>query len=420
MEDIIECCAGTDVHKEILVVCTLTGPLNRKPQKELREFSASTAGLLELATWLEELAITHVAMESTGIYWKPLWNLLASSDCDFNLMLANARNVKNVPGHKTDRCDATWIARLCRAGLIESSFVPPRDIEELRELTRYRKRLIRDTTAEKNRIHKTLRRNNVGIDSCMADIFCVSGIALLEALIDGEVITADKLDLIIKGRTRSKIPQLLDALNIGLSTHARQMIQYSYKHLLYAEQLIMEVEQDIDNHLVPYSEQKALLDTIPGIDKHAAAILIAELGVDMSVFPSAKHCASWAGICPGNKESAGKKGRTKAIHGNKALRAILCESAWASSRCRQTRISSRYWRLVKRMGEKKAILAIGHLLLVISYNALKDLKPYNELGADYFTQKPPHINLMIKKLLRAGYAVIPPEIQETNAETGPA
>jgi transposase len=420
MEDIIERCAGIDVHKEILVVCTLTGPLNQKPQKELREFSTSTAGLLELAAWLEELEITHVAMESTGIYWKPLWNLLASSDSDFNLMLANARNVKNVPGHKTDRCDAAWIARLCRAGLIESSFVPPLDIEELRELTRYRKRLIRDTTAEKNRIHKTLRRNNVGIDSCMADIFCVSGRALLQALIDGEVITTDKLDLIIKGRTRSKMPQLLDALNVGVSKHARQMIQYSYKHLLYIEQSILEVEQDIDRHLLPYSEQAALLDTIPGIDKHAAAILIAELGVDMSVFPSVKHCASWAGICPGNKESAGKKGRTKAIHGNKALRSILCESAWASSRCRQTRIASRYWRLVKRMGEKKAILAIGHLLLVISYNVLKDLKPYNELGADYFTQKPPHINLMIKKLLRAGYAVIPPEIQETNAETGPA
>jgi transposase len=327
MEDILERCAGIDVHKEMLVVCTLTGSLSRQPDKELREFSASTSGLLELTTWLEELAITHVAMESIGIYWKPLWHMLASSDSNFNLMLANARNVKNVPGHKTDRCDAAWIARLCRAELIESSFVPPQDIEELRELTRYRKRLVRDATAEKNRINKTLSRNNVRINSYMSKIFSVSGRALLEALIDGEVITLDKLNMIIKGRTRSKIPQLLDALNIGLDGHARQMVQYSYKHLQYIEQLTLEVEQDIDKHLVPYREQVELLDTIPGIDKHAAAILIAELGTDMSVFPSAKHCASWAGICPGNKESAGKKGKAKAVHGNKALRSVCYVNA---------------------------------------------------------------------------------------------
>jgi transposase len=337
-----------------------------------------------------------------------VWHILAGSDYNFKLLLANARTIKNVPGHKTDKCDAKWIARLTRAGLIEGSFVPPQDIEELRELTRYRKKLIHDATAEKNRIHKVLKKYNIRIDSCMSDLFSVSGRAIIGAIIDGEVITSDKLEQIVQTRMRSKIPEILNALNCELGVTAREMLEYSYGHLQYLEQLIQKIEKDIDNHLTPYKKQAELLDTIPGVDKNGAAILIAELGVDMLVFPSAKHCSSWAGVSPGNKESAGKKGRTKAVHGNKALRAVLCECAWAASRKRGSHLASKYWRLVKRMGEKKAIFAIGHSLLTIAYYILKDLVAYKELGSEYAEKnKPNHINLMIKKLVKAGYSVIP-------------
>ena len=408
MDAIIECSAGIDVHKDVVMACALTGPLNRKPQEEIREYSTSTKDLLALAEWLGEQRITDIAMESAGIYWKPVWHVLAGSEYNFKLLLANARTIKNVPGRKTDKCDAKWIAKLTRAGLIEGSFVPPQNIEELRELTRYRKRLISDATAEKNRIHKILKKYNIRIDSYMSDIFSLSGRAVLDALIGGEVITLEKLELIVQTSMRSKIPEILNALNCEIGTNTREMLDYSCSHLQYLEQLVRKIEKNIDDHLTPYKKQAELLDTIPGVDKNGAAVLIAELGVDMSVFPSAKHCSSWAGLSPGNKESAGKKGRTKAVHGNKALRSILCECAWAASRKRGSHIASKYWRLVKRMGEKKAIFAIGHTLLTIAYNILKDLSPYKELGSDYFEKsKPNHINLMIKKLLNAGYCVIP-------------
>ncbi len=286
--------------------------------------------------------------------------------------------------------------------------MPPEDIEELRELTRYRKRLISDATAEKNRIHKILKRHNIRIDTYMSDLFSVSGRAILEALISGEVITGEKLDQIVQTSMRSKIPELLNAFNCDLGVTAREMLDYSYSHLQYLEQMIQKIEKNIDDHLTPYKKQVELLDTMPGVNKNGAAVLIAELGVDMSVFPSDKHCSSWAGLSPGNKESAGKKGRTKAVHGNKALRDVLCECAWAASRKRGSHLAAKYWRLVKRMGEKKAIFAIGHSLLTIAYHILKDLVPYKELGPDYVEKnKPNHINLMIKKLIKAGYCVIP-------------
>ncbi len=421
LEAILEKVAGIDVHKDILAVCALTGPLEQKPKEEIREYSTSTQDLLALTEWLGELGVTDIAMESTGIYWKPIWHVLSGSDYNFNLLLANARTIKNTPGHKTDRHDARRIAKLTRAGLIEGSFVPPEDIEELRELTRYRKRMISNITAEKNRIHKILRRRNLRIDTYMSDLFSVSGRAILEKVISGEVITDERLGQIVQTRMRSKIPELLNALNCDLGITAREMLDYSYSHLQYLEQLIQKIEKNIDDHLTPYKKQVELLDTMPGVNKNGAAVLIAELGVDMSVFPSDKHCASWAGVSPGNKESAGKKGRTKAVHGNKALRDVLCECAWAATRKRGSHLAAKYWRLVKSMGEKKAIFAIGHSLLTIAYHILKDLVPYKELGPGYADKnKPNHINLMIKKLIKAGYCVTPnPDVMSTAIQALP-
>jgi transposase len=242
----------------------------------------------------------------------------------------------------------------------------------------------------------------------MNDLFSVSGRAILEALIGGEVITGEKLGQIVHTRLHSKIPELLDALNCDLGVTTREMLDYFFSHLQYLEQLMEKIEKNIDNHLTPYKKQVEPLDTMPGVNKNGAAVLIAELGVDMSVFPSDKHYSSWAGVSPGNKESAGKKGRTKAIHGNKALRDVLCECAWAAPRKRGSHLAAKYWRLVKRMGEKKAIFAIAHSLLTIAYHILKDLVPYKEIGPDYAEKnKPNHINLMIKKLIKAGYCVIP-------------
>lgn len=305
MDAILESCAGLDVHQQTVVACVLSGPLDRKPTKVVRTFSTTTTELLALAEWLEESKCSHVAMESTGIYWKPVWNILEASS--FELLLANAQRIKNVPGRKTDVKDSEWIAQLLRSGLIEGSFVPPHEIRDLRDLTRYRKKLVYETTQEKNRIHKILQDANIKITSYISDIFGVSGRRILNALVDGERLTEFKLNSMVFGSLKSKIPQLLEALNGNLRLHHQDMIRYSWDHLLYLEKAIERIEKKIDDCLKPYRYEVELLDSIPGVNQKAASIIIAELGPDMSVFPSHSHLASWSGVCPGNNESAGKK-----------------------------------------------------------------------------------------------------------------
>ncbi|ODA41257.1 Mobile element protein [Desulfosporosinus sp. BG] len=305
MDAVLECCAGLDVHQETVVACVLFGPLEHKPKKEIRMFSTTTPDLLKLADWLEGQKCSHVAMESTGIYWKPVWNILETGT--FQLILANAQRIKNVPGRKTDVKDAEWIAQLLRSGLIEGSFVPPVEIRDLRDLTRYRKKLLQDTTQEKNRIHKVLQDANIKITTYISDIFGVSGRNIMEALIDGEVITAEKLTQMVKGKVKSKVLGLVDALNNRLRSHHREMIRYSWEHLKFLEQTIAHVEMRIDQCLTPYRQDLELLDSIPGVNQTASAVMIAELGTDMSVFPTDNHLSSWAGVSPGNNESAGKK-----------------------------------------------------------------------------------------------------------------
>lgn len=305
MEAVLECCVGLDVHQETVVACVIFGPLEHRPKKEIRTFGTTTPELLTLADWLEERKCSHVAMESTGIYWKPVWNILETGS--YQLILANAQRIKNVPGRKTDVKDAEWIAQLLRSGLIEGSFVPPVEIRNLRDLTRYRKKLLQDTTQEKNRIHKVLQDANIKITTYISDIFGVSGRNILECLLTGEVITADRITRMVKGKIRNKVPSLVDALNNRLHSHHREMIRFSWRHLEYLEQTILDVEVRIEQCLYPYRQDVVLLDSIPGVSNTAAAIMIAELGTDMSVFPTDKHVSSWAGVSPGNNESAGKK-----------------------------------------------------------------------------------------------------------------
>ncbi|WP_245632955.1 IS110 family transposase [Alicyclobacillus kakegawensis] len=305
MEAILERCAGLDVHQESIVACVLVGPLDRSPKSEIRTFGTMVDDLLALADWLSETGCTHVAMESTGIYWKPVWNVLEAFD--FELLLANAHHIKNLPGRKTDMKDAEWIAKLLRCGLIEGSFVPSQEIRDLRDLTRYRKKLVQEATSEKNRIHRLLQDANIKLTTHMSDIFGVSGRLLLQKMIDGEVITLDFLETEMKGALRHKSAKLLRALNGHLRRHHRDMLRFSYEHLRFIERAISEVEAEIRAHVADKQEAFELITTIPGINENAAAIILAEIGADMDQFGGDKQLAAWAGLSPGNHESAGKK-----------------------------------------------------------------------------------------------------------------
>lgn len=404
MDAILERCAGLDVHQETVVACVLFGELDKKPRKEVRTFETTTSELLSMADWLIEKKCSHVAMESTGVYWKPIWNILEG--CSFELMLANAQRIKNVPGRKTDVKDAEWLAKLLRCGLIESSFVPTVEIRDLRDLTRYRKKLVNEATQEKNRIHKILQDANIKITTYLSDIFGVSGRNILQALITGKQITNDELKVIVKGKARDKIPQLVNALNSRLRPHHIDMIRYSWEHLIFLERTISDLETQINRCLAPYREEIQLLDAIPSVDETAAAIIVAEIGTDMSVFPTDKCLCSWAGVTPGNNESGGKKKQSKSTPGNKHLKAVLCECAWAAAMTKDTRFHACYWRWVKRMGKKKALVALAHLILKIAYHVLKTKTPYHELGPDYLPDRTKRQEQKyIKSLEAKGYKV---------------
>lgn len=409
MDAILERVAGLDVHQETVVACVIYGQLDRNPKKESQTFGTTVKELLKLQDWLVELNVTDVAMESTGVYWKPVWNILEG---EFNLILANAQRIKNVPGRKTDVSDAAWIAKLARSGLIESSFVPPVEFRDLRDLTRYRRKLLGNTTAEKNRIHKILQDANIKLSTYVSDVFGVSGRALLETILDGVVLEIDDVRALVKTSLKKKAPQIVDALNGRIRAHHRNLIQMHYDHLTYIEDQITQLESEIKKLITPYQEEMDLLITIPGIKIDAAASILGEIGIDMSKFPTEKHLASWGGFSPGNNESAGKKKSTKTTKGNKGLKTVMCQVAWAAMKTKDSRLSSFYYRLVKRRGPYKANMALAHLLLRIIYQVIKTKTPYKELGWDYLPTKERKIDYFIKKLQNMGYEV---DIQETKS-----
>jgi transposase len=410
MEDILDCCCGLDVHKESIVACLLQGPLGNglKPQSEVREFGTQLKDLLALRKWLEEHKCNHVAMESTGIYWQPVYAILETSLSDeMHLLVVNARHMRNVPGKKTDMRDAEWIATLLRAGLLKGSFVPERDIRDLRQFTRYRKALIRDITSQKNRIEKLLQSNGFRLSTFLSDIFGSSGSALMHQLVQVGFITKQSLDICLKARARQKASEILSSLNGTLSVPQRKLLKMQLAHLADLQDNLREVETEIHDGFSQFQEPIELLDSIPGIDQTAAYTILAEVGKEMAAFPTAQHICSWAGLAPGNYKSANKQKKQRITQGNKYLKTILCEVAWVIASHKKLYLSSWYWRLKQHTDSKRAIVALARKLLVIIYTMLKTEQLYNE--QKFLERKKASeqrkVKRMVYELSQLGYAV---------------
>jgi transposase len=384
MDRFVERCAGLDVHKDS-VAATVRVPGNgRERLQETRTFSTTTRGLLTLADWLASYAVTLVGMESTGCYWKPVFHLLEDR---FECWLLNPRHLRNVPGRKTDVQDSAWICELVEHGLVRASFVPPRPIRELRDLTRYRKAQIEERSREVQRLDKVLQDAGIKLSSVASETLGVSVPRMLEALAAG---THDPQVLaeLAKGRLRRKLPALREALAGRFrSEHHGLLVAQILAHIDYLDETIATLSERIEQLLAPFSQQRELLETIPGIGRIAAQVLIAEIGLDMRVFPSSAQLASWAGQCPGNRESAGKRRSGKPRYGSNWLRTTLTESAKAASRCKGTYLSAQYKRLRGRRGPGKATGALSHSILVAAYHVLDRHVPYQDLGADYFDRR---------------------------------
>jgi transposase len=339
-----------------------------------------TSDLLRLDDWLHELDVTVVAMESTGVFWHPIFNVLEEGR---EIILVNAQHMKAVPGHKTDVKDSEWLADLLRHGLLQASFIPPKPIRELRELTRYRKTLVQERNQEVNRLQKVLEGANIKLAAVATDVLGKSGRDMLEAVVGGEQ-DAEALASMARGRLRAKLPDLRLALEGRVQPHHRFLLQRILAHIDFLDQSIAQVEQEIEQHLRPFEEAVELVQSITGLQATTTAGILAEIGIDMTRFPSDKHLASWAGVCPGNKQSAGKRLSGKTTQGNTHLRALLGEAAWAAARTKGTYLSAFYHRLARRRGKKKALVALEHKLLIIIYHVLLTKKTYSDLGAEYF------------------------------------
>ena len=376
-------CCGLDVHKSTITACVRLQEGGGKPRKIVRRFGAMTDDLRAMASWLMQEGVTHVAMESTGVYWKPVWNILEGQ---FTLVLANAQHVKNVPGRKTDTKDSEWLAELLQHGLLAGSFVPPRLIRDLRDLTRTRAALTQESSRIASRIQKVLEDANIKLASVASDALGKSGQAMLAAVIAGQSDPERLADLAL-GTLRGKIPQLRRALDGLIRDHHRFLLRRLLVQWRFVENEIELIDQrleQIEKEEPQIAEAVTRWDTVPGVDRIAAWGLVAEMGFDMEQFPSAKHAASWGGVCPGNHESAGKRlgGRTR--KGNPWLRRILGQSAWAAARTKNTYVAVQFRRLAAKRGRKRAIVALGHSLLVIGYHLLRKQCLYQDLGADYF------------------------------------
>jgi len=374
-------CAGLDVHKKSVAACVLLTGTDGAVRRHRASFGTMTADLLALADWLDALGVTHVAMESTGVYWQPVHNVL--EDDARTLLLVNPQHFRAVPGRKTDVQDAEWLADLLRHGLLKASFIPPAPVRRLRELTRYRKVLARQRADEVNRVQKLLESANVKLAAVATDVLGVSGRAMLAALLEGQD-DPEALAELARGRLRAKLPELRRALEGRVQAHHRVLLAQLLAHIDFLESSIADLHLAMEAQLAPFAEAVELLQTIPGVGATAAGAIVAEIGDDMGRFPSAKHLASWAGVCPGNKQSGGKRLGGKTTQGNTWLRAMLGEVAWAAARSKGTYLHALFHRLARRRGSQKAIVAVAHSLLGSVYHILRDRQPYRDLGPDHF------------------------------------
>jgi transposase len=403
MEQQLERVAGLDVHKKTVVACVRAPAPGGGRTKVVQTFGTVTEQLLQLGDWLAAHGVTHVAMESTGVYWKPVYAALEDS---FTCLLVNAAHIKQVPGRKSDVRDCEWIAQLLEHGLIRGSFVPPRAIRELRDLTRYRRTLLQERTRAANRLHKLLEDAGIKLAAVASDVLGVSGRAMLQALISGTTDPAVLADL-ARGTLRKKLPALRQALTGHFRPHHAFLASQILAHLEYLDEALATVAGEIDRALSPFAPARDRLQTIPGVGARTAEVLIAELGVDMRQFPTARHLASWAGLCPGQHQSAGKSKPVKIGKGNRWLRTALIEAALAASRTHHTMLSARYRRVMRHRGHKKAIVAVAHSILTVAYHVLNESTTYRELGAEYADRRQAERarRRAIQLLERQGYRV---------------
>jgi transposase len=383
MQVVHERCCGLDVHKKVVAACVFVPGEGGAVCKEQRSFGTMSDDLERLAGWLAERGVTHAAMESTGSYWKPVWNVLEER---FALILANAQHVKRVPGRKTDVKDAEWLAELLRHGLIQGSFVPDRAQRELRELTRYRTSLVEERTAAVNRLQKVLEGANVKLASVASDVTGVSARAMLAEMVAGSTDAAALAEL-AQGRLREKIPVLQRALSGRVGPHQRFLLAQQLAHVDFLDEQIARLDAEVAERTRPFEGAIARLDTIPGVSRRVAETLVAEVGGELDRFPTPGHLASWAGMCPGNDESAGKRRGGTTRKGSPALRRALTQAGHAAGRTRSTYLGAQYRRLAARRGAKKATIAVGHTILTIAYYLITRSTTYEDLGAGYFDER---------------------------------
>lgn len=406
MEVVVERACGLDVHKRTVVACLITPGPDGKPHKELRTFSTVTADLLRLADWLAAAGCTHVAMESTGIYWRPVYNVLEAAG-HFQLLVVNAQHIKAVPGRKTDTHDAAWIAELLRHGLLRGSFIPPRPLRELRDLTRYRSELVHDRVRLVNRLHKVLEDANIKLAMVATDVMGASGRAMFAALIAGES-DPERLADLARGTLQKKREELEAALKGQFRPHHAFLLAELLSQIDALEEAEKRVTVELEARLHQEADALAYLDTIPGVNERIAQIIVAEIGTDMERFPSAKHLASWAGICPGNHESAGKRQSGRTRNGSRWLRQALIEAAHGAAHTKKTYLAALFHRIAARRGRKKALIAVAHTILVIVYHLLTRQEPYRELGANYFDERERQEveRRLVRRLQHLGYEVV--------------
>jgi transposase len=383
MKVIYERCAGLDVHKKTVVACRIgVGEDSQWRRQETHTFKTMTNDILALADWLQAGGVTHVAMESTGAYWKPIYNILESN---FEVILVNARHIKHVPGRKTDVKDAEWIAQLLQHGLLKASYIPETPQRALRDLARYRTKLVQERTREINRVQKVLEDANIKLGSVVSDIMGVSAKAMMAAIVSGQD-DPQTLAQLAKGRMRPKIAELEQALNGRVADHHRLMLSLHLEHIDDLNIKIERLQQIIDEYITPFNQNREVerLDGIPGVGPRVAQVIIAELGIDMSRFPTSGHAASWAGLAPGKNESAGRNYSAKTMKGNRHLKAMLVQAAHTVARSKDNYLSAQFRRIARRRGKKRAAVAVAHSILVIAYHLLRDGTEYIELGGDYF------------------------------------